>query len=191
MQLEKIISVSGKSGLFKIITQVKNGFIIEDITTKKKMSISNSSQVSLLDNVAMFTFEKEVSLFDIFENIAKDCDYKECISHKSSDVELKNFMDKALPNYDTNRVYVSDIKKLAQWYNILHQSEYITPESFAKDESEETSETAKEAKKEEKTEKKTAAKKPALKTEKAKTPKVKESSRTAKSAPKSTHRKQG
>lgn len=134
MQLEKIISISGKPGLFKLISQLRNGFIIEDITTKKKISIGNSSQVSLLDNIAMYTFDKEVPLFEVFENIAKSNDYKETISHKSAEAELREFMLVALPNYDTDRVYISDIKKLAQWYNILHKAGYITSESFVKPE---------------------------------------------------------
>ena len=66
MLLEKIISISGKPGLFKLVSQLRNGFIIEDVTNKKKVSIGNSSQVSLLDNIAMFTFEKEVPLFEVF-----------------------------------------------------------------------------------------------------------------------------
>ncbi len=132
MQLEKIISISGKPGLYKLVSQLRNGFIIEDVTTKKKVSIGNSSQVSLLDNIAMFTFDKEVPLFEVFENVAKQFDYKETISHKALDEELRNFMEKALPNYDTERVYVSDIKKLAQWYNLLQKAGYITPESFVK-----------------------------------------------------------
>lgn len=162
MQLEKIISISGKPGLFKLVSQLRNGFIVEDITTKKKASISNSSQVSLLDNISMFTFEKEVPLFEVFENVAKNYDYKETISHKSTSQELRDFMSASLPNYDTERVYESDIKKLAQWYNLLQKAGYITPESFIKPE-EETAEVAEEkpAKKEkaEKTEKKPAAKK--------------------------------
>lgn len=132
MQLEKIISISGKPGVFQLVSQLRNGFIIEDVTSKKKISIGNSSQVSLLDNIAMFTFDKEVPLFEVFENIAKAYDYQEAIPHKSSDEELKAFMLKVLPNYDTERVYTSDIKKLAQWYNILQKAGYITPESFVK-----------------------------------------------------------
>ena len=136
--LKEILSVSGKPGLFKLVSQLKSGFIIEDITTGKKVSISNSSQVSLLDNIAMFTFDKEVPLFEVFENIAKNEEYKETISHKSPDTELREFMSKSLPDYDSGRVYVSDIKKLAQWYNLLHKAGYITPESFVK--AEETTE---------------------------------------------------
>ncbi|MBE2273619.1 MAG: DUF5606 domain-containing protein [Flavobacteriales bacterium] len=186
MQLEKIISISGKPGLYKLISQLKSGFIVEDVLTKKKASISNSSQVSLLDNIAMFTFDKEVPLFEVFENVAKNNDFKETISHKSTDAELRAFMLESLPDYDTERVYVSDIKKLAQWYNILNKAGYITPESFVK--AEETTEETSE--KTEATEKK-ETKKAAPKAEKAAAPKVKASSSAAKSAPKSTHRKQG
>ncbi|WKS95677.1 DUF5606 family protein [Riemerella columbina] len=134
MQLEKIISISGKPGLYRLVSQLRNGFIVEDITTKKKISISNSSQVSLLDNIAMFSFDREVPLFEVMENIAKNEDYKATINHKSTDEELRAFMLKTLPNYDTERVYISDIRKLAQWYNLLHKAGYITPESFVKEE---------------------------------------------------------
>lgn len=134
MQLEKIISISGKPGLFKLISQLRNGFIIEDVATKKKVSISNSSQVSLLDNISIFTTDNEVPLFDVFENIAKKEDYKATISHKSSHEELRAFMAEVLPNYDEERVYDSDIKKLAQWYNLLQKSGYIKPNSFVKKE---------------------------------------------------------
>lgn len=134
MQLEKIISISGKPGLFKLISQLRNGFIIEDVATKKKVSISNSSQVSLLDNISIFTTDNEVPLFDVFENIAKKEDYKATISHKSSHEELRAFMAEVLPNYDEERVYDSDIKKLIQWYNLLQKSGYIKPNSFVKKE---------------------------------------------------------
>ncbi len=182
MELEKIISISGKPGLYKLVSQVKSGFIVEDITTKKKVSISNSSQVSLLDNIAMYTDETEVPLFDIFHRIATENEFAETVSHKSSDAELRDFMEAALPNYDKGRVYVSDMKKLAQWYNTLHKAGYIKEESFVKPEAENAEEEpAKEAK--------PAAKKAAPKAEKPASPKVKESTSTVKSAPKSTHTK--
>lgn len=185
MLLEKIISISGKPGLYKLVSQLRNGFIIEDVTSKKKVSIGNSSQVSLLDNIAMFTVDKEVPLFEVFENIAKNFDYKEAIGHKSSDAELKEFMTASLPNYDKERVYASDIKKLAQWYNILQKAGYITPESFIKAEPETLDgEPAEEVSIE------TEAPKKAPKAEKPATPKVKATS-AVKAAPKSTHTKKG
>ena len=172
MKLEKIISISGKPGLYRLVSQLRNGFIIEDVISKKKVSIGNSSQVSLLDNISMYTQDKEIPLFEVFENIAKHSDYKETISHKSSDGELRDFMSAALPDYDKDRVYVSDMKKLAQWYNILNKAGYIIPESFVKAEpempepetpQEEKAETAEQAKEEPKAEKKSAKAKPAKK----------------------------
>jgi len=189
MQLEKIISISGKPGLFKLVSQLKNGFIIEDVITKKKMSIGNSSQVSLLDNIAMFTFDKEVPLFDVFENLAINLEYGPAISHKSSDEELKGVMDIALPNYDTERVYVSDMKKLVQWYNILHKAGYITKDSFVKPEVEVAEgEESVEEETAVNVEKKVEKKPTAAKTPKASAPKA---SSASKSQVKSTQRKQG
>ena len=184
MQLEKIISISGKPGLYRLVSQVRNGFIIEDITTKKKISIGNSSQVSLLDNIAMFTTNKEVPLFEVFENIAKMTDFKETIPHKSPDMDLRDFMGKALPDYDKDRVYISDIKKLAQWYNLLFKAGYITPESFVKPETinaevaEEAEVVAEEPVKKAATKK--AASTKAEKTEKETTPKAKTTKTTSK-----------
>jgi len=190
MQLEKIISISGKPGLFKLVSQLKNGFIVEDISTKKKTSISNSSQVSLLDNIAMFTFDKEVPLFEVFENVAKNYDYKPTISHKSSGDELKEFMSASLPNYDVERVYESDIKKLAQWYNLLHKAGYITPESFVKTDAPSEVIVATEEKAEEATEKKPAAKKAPAKKAAAKTEETAEEKPSKKPAAKKTTKKE-
>jgi hypothetical protein len=188
MQLEKIISISGKPGLFTLVTQLRSGFIVEDISTGKKASISNTSQVSLLDNIAIYTFDQEVPLFEVMKNIAEKFDYKEAINHKSSENELKSFMSSVLPNYDVDRVYGSDIKKLVQWYNLLQKAGYIKPEAFVK--AEEPAVEDAEIVEEKSVEKKAAAKKAAPKAEKPAAPKAKASS-SAKTTVKSTQRKQG
>ena len=184
MQLEKIISISGKPGLFTLVTQLKSGFIVEDISTGKKASISNSSQVSLLDNIAIYTFDKEVPLFEVMKNIAEKNEYGQAIAHKSSENELRAFMASVLPDYDVDRVYASDIKKLVQWYNLLQKGGFITKEAFVK--AEEPTVTDAEVVEE----KKPVAKKAAPKAEKPAAPKAKASS-SAKSTVKSTQRKQG
>ncbi|NAW51172.1 hypothetical protein GNY06_07210 [Elizabethkingia argentiflava] len=172
MQLEKIISISGKPGLFRLVSQLRTGFIIEDIITHKKANISNTSQVSLLDNISMFTFESEVPLFEVFHHIAKKEDFKSTINHKSSGEDLRIFMSQVLPNYDVDRVYESDIKKLVQWYNILEKAGYIKPENFTalNAENEETpeAEEVKTKKAPAKKTEKTAAEKPAKKSTKKK-----------------------
>ena len=184
MQLDKIISISGKPGLFTLVSQLKSGFIVEDVSTGKKASISNSSQVSLLENIAIYTFDKEVPLFEVFKNIAEKYEYQQAIAHKSSETELRNFMTEVLPDYDVDRVYVSDIKKLVQWYNLLQKAGIITAEAFVK--AEEPTVTDAEVVEE----KKPVAKKAAPKAEKPAAPKAKASS-SAKSTVKSTQRKQG
>ena len=184
MQLDKIISISGKPGLFTLVSQLKSGFIVEDVSTGKKASISNSSQVSLLENIAIYTFDKEVPLFEVFKNIAEKYEYQQAIAHKSSEAELRNFMAEVLPDYDVDRVYASDIKKLVQWYNLLQKAGIITAEAFVK--AEEPTVTDAEVVEE----KKPAAKKAAPKAEKPAAPKAKASS-SAKSTVKSTQRKQG
>ena len=184
MQLDKIISISGKPGLFTLVSQLKSGFIVEDVSTGKKASISNSSQVSLLENIAIYTFDKEVPLFEVFKNIAEKYEYQQAIAHKSSETELRNFMTEVLPDYDVDRVYASDIKKLVQWYNLLQKAGIITAEAFVK--AEEPTVTDAEVVEE----KKPVAKKAAPKAEKPAAPKAKASS-AAKSTVKSTQRKQG
>jgi hypothetical protein len=184
MQLDKIISISGKPGLFTLVSQLKSGFIVEDVSTGKKASISNSSQVSLLENIAIYTFDKEVPLFEVFKNIAEKYEYQQAIAHKSSETELRNFMTEVLPDYDVDRVYASDIKKLVQWYNLLQKAGIITAEAFVK--AEEPTVTDAEVVEE----KKPVAKKAAPKAEKPAAPKAKASS-SAKSTVKSTQRKQG
>lgn len=189
MQLEKIISISGKPGLFTLVSQLRSGFIVEDISTGKKASISNSSQVSLLENIAIYTFDKEVPLFEVVKNIAEKYSYEQAISHKSSETELRNFMAEVLPDYDVDRVYGSDIKKLVQWYNLMQKAGIINKKAFEK--SEETFSDAQVVEeKPAKAEKKPAAKKTAPKTEKAAAPKAKAST-ASKAAPKSAPRKQG
>lgn len=138
MQLEQIISISGKPGLYKLVTQLRNGFIVEDIRDGRKFNIGNTSQVSLLDNISIYTTTREVPLFEVFKNIAEKNDYGKVLCHKSSNEELKAFMAEALPEYDKDRVYVSDMKKLVQWYNLLQQAGYISAENFtAKEEQKE------------------------------------------------------
>ena len=123
MQLEKIISISGKPGLFYPSNAIKIRFYRRRyFYRKKKQSISNTSQVSLLDNIAIYTFDQEVPLFEVMKNIAENLTIKKPLIHKSSENELKSFMSSVLPNYDVDRVYGSDIKKLVQWYNFITKS---------------------------------------------------------------------
>lgn len=119
MDLKDLLAISGYSGLFKHISQTKNGIIVESLIDKKRMPAYASSKISALDDIAIFTTGDDLPLASVFENIFKKEDGKETLSHKSSSTELKAYFKDVLPEYDDDRVYVSDIKKVIQWYNIL------------------------------------------------------------------------
>jgi hypothetical protein len=119
MDLKEIMSVSGHSGLFRFVSQGRNGIIVESFADKKRMFVSASQKVSSLNDIAIFTDGEEVPLKNVLKSIHEMLAGSTAPDSKSSPDELKQFMEKALPNYDRNRVYVSDIKKLVSWYNTL------------------------------------------------------------------------
>jgi len=124
MGLKKIIAISGKPGLYKIISQTKGGLLVESLIDKKRLPINAIHNVSVLNDIAMYTYEDEIPLRNIIKTIAKKYDNKEAISHKESNQNLVSFFSEILPNYDQERVYPSNIKKLVQWYNILANSKF-------------------------------------------------------------------
>ena len=119
MEFNKIISVSGKPGLFQVISQSKNAVIAESLVEKKRLAINTTQNVSLLENIAIYTYEEDMPLLDVFTSIFKKTEGKEALSHKESSKKLTAFFTEVIPNYDDERVYASNIKKVIQWYNIL------------------------------------------------------------------------
>ena len=128
MDLTKIISISGKPGLFKLISQAKGGFIVEDLDKGKKTSISAHNNVSLLENVAIYGVSEEFPLKEVFTRIYNKENGGPTINHKESGASLRKYIEEVLPEYDESRVYDSDLKKLFQWYNILQAKGLVTPE---------------------------------------------------------------
>jgi len=121
MNLSSIISISGQAGLFKIVSQTKNGIIVEPLGGGRRFPVHGAQRVSSLEDISIYTHEEDILLADVFQKIYHGLEGKEAISHKSSAKELKDFLTTHLPDYDKDRVYNSDIKKLVQWYNILHK----------------------------------------------------------------------
>ena len=122
MEFNKIISVAGKPGLFHAISQTKTGFIVESLVDKKRFPIPSTNNVSLLENIAIYTYEEEVPLLTVFKTIYEKNEGKETISHKESGQKLTAYFSEILPEYDEERVYTSNIKKVIQWYNLLVKS---------------------------------------------------------------------
>ncbi len=140
--LKDILSIGGKPGLYKLISQTKNGLIVESLIDKKRVPAFASSKISALEDIAVFTEDKEIPLKDVLKAISEKENGGECLNYKSSDDNLKNYFAGVLPEYDRERVYVSDIKKVLNWYNILHGLKMLNfeEEEAEKDETAEKSE---------------------------------------------------
>jgi hypothetical protein len=125
MDLKEILSVSGKSGLFKVITNTKNGLIAESLLDSRRIPVYASDKISNLEEISVFTDDKEVALKDVFKTIYDKESGKKTLDPKSDDKKLKEYFAEILPNYDRVKVYVSDIKKILTWYNILHDKNML------------------------------------------------------------------
>ncbi len=119
--LKTILSISGKSGLYKLVSQGKNMLIVESLTDKKRMPAYGTDKMISLGDIAMYTDEDDVPLQEVFLSIKK----KENGQPIALDIktatpdELRQYMGEVLPNFDRDRVHLSDIKKLIAWYNLL------------------------------------------------------------------------
>jgi len=125
MNLEGIIAITGKTGLFKVISQGNNAVIVENLADKKRIPITARHQANTLNEIGIYTFEDTKPLSEIFDIIAKKENAKQGISHKADKEELIKYFEEILPNYDVERVYISDIKKVIQWYNALQTADLI------------------------------------------------------------------
>jgi len=132
MGLDKILAISGKPGLYELKAQTRTGFLAESLLDGKRLSVSIRHNVSVLSEIAIYTFTEEVPLREIFLKIQEKENGEQAISHKESKNKLEAYFSEILPDYDEDRVYVSDMKKVIQWYNIL-QSKGITDFSEAEE----------------------------------------------------------
>ncbi|OEK05420.1 DUF5606 family protein [Roseivirga misakiensis] len=140
MKFEEIAAVSGKGGLFTVLKPTKTGVILESLDGKKsKLVVGADAQVSILSEISIYTHTTDgaTPLKEVMQKIHAEFEGDTGLDKKSGPDELKSFLKHVLPDYDEDRVYVSDIKKLVTWYNLLSK---IAPESFAST-AEDTAET--------------------------------------------------
>jgi len=158
MVLKDIMAISGEPGLFKFIAQGKNAIIVEHLETGKRSSAFGSAKVSSLEEISVFTEKEDMPLAKVFDLIYEKEKGGPAIDFKSDPEKLKAYMLEVLPEYDKDKVYVSDIKKLVHWYNILHALNMLIREEPEKPAEEAKTEKAEVVKKE-KPKKEPAAKK--------------------------------
>ena len=130
MSFQKILAISGKPGLYELKVQTRSGFVAESLLDGKKITVGLRSNVSLLSEIAVYTYNEEVKLIEIFKTIAAKENGEPTISHKESDDKLKSYFREILPEFDEDRVYTSDIKKIFNWYNILQPKGYVSVEAL-------------------------------------------------------------
>ncbi|PAM95313.1 hypothetical protein B4N84_08555 [Flavobacterium sp. IR1] len=160
MNLEKILAISGKPGLYVLKVQTRTGFVAESLLDGKKITVNLKSNVSLLSEISIYTYEGEKPLTEVMQRIATKENKGQAISHKEDNATLAAYFKEILPEYDEERVYPSDIKKVLNWYNTLQGKGLVTDLAPA------AAETAEEAPvAEEKPKKAPAAKKAKVKKE--------------------------
>lgn len=124
MDLSNILSITGKGSLYKLISRAPNSFIVEGLEDGHRFPAFSHDGVATLDNIAIFTEDEEVSLQFVFQSIFKKENGQKVAVPKDNNA-LKAYFAEVLPNYDRDRVYVSNIKKVLAWYNILTEHQLI------------------------------------------------------------------
>jgi hypothetical protein len=140
MNLKDILAISGYSGLFRFVSQGNSGVIVEVLVDKKRMNATASARVSALEDIAIYTSDKEIPLKEVLKRIFQKEDGKPTIDPKSPNEKLKKYFEEVVPEYDREKVYVSDMKKLYGWYNILLSQNMIDMVEDPKEETEATAE---------------------------------------------------
>ena len=119
MELKEILAISGHPGLYRYVAQSTRGVIVESLLDGRRMNASASAKVSALSEISIFTEGDDIPLAAVFTKIYEHTGGKEAISHKEDPEKLKACFAEVLPEYDRDRVHVSDMKKVFMWYNIL------------------------------------------------------------------------
>jgi len=130
MNLTGVIAISGRPGLYKVVAQGKNNVIVESLDDKKRFPAYSSDRISALEDISIYTYDEDKPLKEIIATIFEKENGGPAISHKESDANLIAYISDILPNYDKERVYVSDIKKIFQWYNLCHKAGLLVVESI-------------------------------------------------------------
>lgn len=135
--LKGILAISGQPGLFKLVTEAKNSIIVESLVTGKRIPAYSTSKISALSDISVFTETGEIQLKDLFKRIQES---GKTFSSKASSNDFKALFEEVLPDYDKDRVYVSDMKKIFQWYQLLSEKDLLVEDEEDKEEAKTTEE---------------------------------------------------
>lgn len=125
MDLSTILSISGKPGLYKLISQTKTGALVESLLDSRRMPAFAHERISSLEDISIFTEEDDIPLKKVLQLIYRKENGGDCIDNKADEKDIRAYMEEVLPNYDKERVYLSDMRKLFSWYRILNANKLI------------------------------------------------------------------
>ena len=125
IKVKDLMAISGKGGLFRYLAQARNGVVVESLEDKKRTVIPATARISALDDISIFAEKEDIPLSDVLYKIHEKEEGKVTLDPKSDNAALKAYFTEILPEYDEDRVYVSDIKKVVIWYNLLHKYELL------------------------------------------------------------------
>ena len=117
--IKTIFAVAGRPGLYQLVAQMRNGIVIESLDDQKRFNVSAQQQVHALDEIAMYTLEGEKPLRELYASMASELKGAKTVSHKAESAEILEAFQGHVPGYDETRVYISDMKKFVNWYNLL------------------------------------------------------------------------
>jgi len=133
--LKGILSVSGQPGLFKLIAESKNRIIVESLITGKRIPVGTTAKISSLEDISVYTLTGDIPLKEVMKKISEHENGERAIDSKANDQEIRKYFEVIIPDYDKERVYVSDIKKVIIWYNLLQEKGLL---DFTEEEEENT-----------------------------------------------------
>ncbi len=139
LKLKDILAIAGQPGLYKFVARSSNGVIVESLSDHKRMNATGTAKVSSMAEIAIYTYEEDMPINEVFTNLYNHTGGKAAISHKSEPQLLKALIAEVIPEYDRERVHVSDMKKVVMWYNALVEAGMT---DFTIDEPEEEAEEA-------------------------------------------------
>lgn len=125
MDLKEILSVSGRAGLFKVIAQAKNGAIVESLIDKKRFPVFTTDKISTLADISVFCENEDMPLKDVLKKLLEHAQSQPIEGVAEDATALKAYFEAFLPEYDKERVYVSDMKKIINWFNLLLKNDIL------------------------------------------------------------------
>lgn len=140
--LKEILSISGKPGLQKLISNSSNAIIVESLVDGKRFPAYSNSKIIALEDISIYTEEEDMPLKEVFKRMFAKENGKPALSHKESNEKIITYFNEIVPEYDKDRVYTSDMKKIVQWYNLLTEKGILNFNEEEEEKKEEVAETA-------------------------------------------------